>query len=76
MTNAVRKYVEDIDYDPERTRYDLEHNLGTTAVLVQVYDKSLGSQVEVDVSVTNQNAVTIYFETDKLIETLTVVVVG
>jgi hypothetical protein len=59
ITDATKKYS--VDLAGSTTSYTVTHNLGTTDVLVDVYDNATFETVEVDVVRTSASVVTITF---------------
>lgn len=72
---AVGKYAQDIG-DGAATSINVDHNLGTTDVIVQIFNKASGAWELADVTVITGNRVNIAFTTAPANASLRVVVLG
>jgi hypothetical protein len=72
---VVRKFAASIG-DGAATSYNVDHNLGTTDVQVQVFQISDGAQIEPDITRTTTNRVVIAFTTAPTTNQFRVVVQG
>jgi hypothetical protein len=73
--DITRKFSEDVG-DGVTTSFDVDHNLDTVDVIVQVYDKATNDTVETDVVRTNANRVTVSFTVAPTEDAYRVVVIG
>jgi hypothetical protein len=71
----TKKFAEDIG-DGLATSFDVDHNLGTSDVVVQVFDTATKDTVEVDVVRTTNNRVTVSFTVAPDEDAYRVVVIG
>ena len=71
--SLAKRYAADV---PTSATATITHNLGTTDVLVQVYEKTGGAQVECDVTATSANVVTLGFAVAPTSGQFRVVVLG
>jgi len=58
---VARKHAEEITGDDAATTFNIDHNMGTLYVMVQIFDSTTGKQVEVDVDIINTTRVTLEF---------------
>jgi len=58
----ARKYVEEITGDDATTVFNIDHNMGTLYVAVQIFDSSTGKLVEVEVDTTTTSRVDLTFD--------------
>jgi hypothetical protein len=71
----TKKFSEDVG-DGLSTSFDVDHNLGTSDVVVQVFDTATNDTVEVDVVRTTNNRVTVSFTVAPDEDAYRVVVIG
>lgn len=71
----TRKYSEDVG-DGLLTSFDIDHNLGSKDVVVQVYDKATDDTVETDVIRSTSNRVTVSFTVAPTEDAYRVVIIG
>jgi hypothetical protein len=71
----TKKYSEDVG-DGILTSFDIDHNLATLDVVVQVYDKATNDTVEADIVRSTTNRVTVSFTVAPTEDAYRVVVIG
>lgn len=73
FSGLAKRYAQDV---PTNATATITHSLGTTDVLVQLYEKATGIQVECDITVTSANVVTLGFATAPTTSQYRVVILG
>jgi hypothetical protein len=62
--------------DGDATTIVVQHNLGTTNILTQLYDSATGEQVDTNIYATDSNSVTLTFQDPPATDSLRVVIVA